>query len=384
MPEGDLFWEPQSPGQALRAVLEEKGWTQEEAATVTGTSRQTIAQILSDKSGITAEMAITFAAAFGNTPSYWLKVDAEYRLRQAKRGSGDIERRAKVFALAPIRDMQKRGWIKDTKNIDEIEEDLKQFFGVPVLDPPPQFSVATKRSASSPPNLTPAQRAWCFRARSLAQAIQVAQFNPELKVTWELTEKLRELAAYPKEARHLPKLFAEYGIRFVVVEPLPGARIDGAAFWLNELSPVIAMSVRYDRIDNFWFTVMHECSHVRHGDALSVDVDIEHDESHPDVCLALDLSEQRANVEAASYLIPASELDSFIGRVAPLYSKERIIQFAHSVKIHPGIIIGQLQHRGELHSSATREMLSKIRDIITETAVTDGWGRSISKGALTD
>src|SRR5580658_874138 len=310
MPEGDLFWEPQSPGQALRAVLEEKGWTQEEAATVTGTSRQTIAQILSDKSGITAEMAITFAAAFGNTPSYWLKVDAEYRLRQAKRGSGDIERRAKVFALAPIRDMQKRGWIKDTKNIDEIEEDLKQFFGVPVLDPPPQFSVATKRSASSPPNLTPAQRAWCFRARSLAQAIQVAQFNPELKVTWELTEKLRELAAYPKEARHLPKLFAEYGIRFVVVEPLPGARIDGAAFWLNELSPVIAMSVRYDRIDNFWFTVMHECSHVRHGDALSVDVDIEHDESHPDVCLALDLSEQRANVEAASYLIPASELDS--------------------------------------------------------------------------
>ena len=85
----------------------------------------------------------------------------------------------------------------------------------------------------------------------------------------DLQFALRELAAYPKEARHLPALFAEFGIRFVVVEALPGAKIDGAAFWLNETSPVIAVSVRFDRVDNFWFTVMHEFTHVRYGDAWS-------------------------------------------------------------------------------------------------------------------
>lgn len=380
--EQSLFEEFESPGQALRYLLEQNGWTQDEFAEISGTSRQTVAQLLADRSGVSPEMATVLSAASGMTAAYWLKLDSAYRLAQVKKAPVDVERRAKIYTLAPIRDMQKRGWIRDTKNLEEMEQDLKQFFGTPNLDSVPQFPVATRRFNAQLLHLTASQRAWCYRAKSLADALKVSGFRSDAETLRALTSKVRELAAYPKEGRHLPSVLAQYGVRFVVLESLPGAKIDGATFWLDEHSPVIAVSVRYDRIDNFWFTLMHELSHVRHGDALSVDIDIETDEADPDARQRIDGTEQRANIEASAYLIPTSDLESFIRRVSPLYSRDRIIQFAHTMKIHPGIIIGQLQHRGELHSSANRELLSKIRGIITETALTDGWGKTVSQDAL--
>ena len=50
--------------------------------------------------------------------------------------------------------------------------------------------------------------------------------------------------------------------------------------------------------------------------------------------------------------------------------------------MHPGVIVGQLQYLGEIGYSSNREMLVKIRDIITSTALTDGWGQSISPNVL--
>jgi HTH-type transcriptional regulator/antitoxin HigA len=377
-----LFEEFKSPGEALRQLLAEKGWTQEEFAEIAGTSRQTVAQILSDRSGVTPEMATLLAAALGTTSTFWLGIDSTYRLAQVNHDRRDVEHRARLYSLGPIRDMQKRGWIRDTKDVAVIENDLKSFFAVEDLESLPPCRLATRRATKADGDLTLAQRAWYFRARSLAKALAVGRFSGELDAMRSLTNKVRELAAYPKEARHLPKLLAQFGIRFVVIESLPGAKIDGATFWLDDRSPVIAVSVRYDRIDSFWFTVMHELSHVRHCDSLSIDTDLDGDDADPDQRVLIDSIEQRANVEAAAYLIPASELDSFIRRVSPLFSRDRIIQFSHSVKIHPGIVIGQLQNRGELHSSNNRDLLVKIRAIIIETALTDGWGKTISPEVL--
>jgi HTH-type transcriptional regulator / antitoxin HigA len=373
---------PQSPGDLLRSLLEEFGWTQEELAFITGTSRQTIAQIVANRSGITADMAVAFARAFGKPASEWLRLDAMYRLSQVKKQGGEIEQRAKAYSVAPVREMQKRGWIRETKNIEEIEYDLLRFFGTDSLDAIPPISVATRRTNATESALTPTQRAWCFRARELAKALQVVPFHRDEAAMRKLRMKLRDLAAYTKESRHLPKVLAQCGIRFVVVEPLPGAKIDGATFWLNENSPVMAISVRYDRIDNFWFTVMHEFSHVVNGDAFSLDIDLEGDEEIAKAPDELVACEQRANIEASGFLIGKSDMDSFIGRVAPLFSKERIVQFAHAVKIHPGIVVGQLKHRGELHPGAHRDLVSRVREVITESALTDGWGKSITESAL--
>lgn len=363
-----------SPGSLLRALLDERGWTQEELAFITGTSRQTIAQIVANRSGITPDMAVAFGAALGKPASLWLRLDSAYRLSQVKKDPADVEQRARIHTIAPIREMQKRGWITDTRDTAEIEFELRRFFETNDLDAIPPISVATRRSNAVGARLSPIQRAWCFRAKELGKGLQVGPYKWDDDGMRRLRMRLRELAAFTKEARHLPNLLAENGIRFVVVEPLSGAKIDGATFWIDEQSPVMAVSVRYDRIDNFWFTVMHEFSHVKNGDSFSLDVDLEGDDQVGTEPAEMVACEQRANIEASGFLIGKSDLDSFISRVAPLFSKERIIQFAHAIKIHPGIIVGQLRHRGELHPAANRELVAKIRDVITEAALTDGWG----------
>jgi HTH-type transcriptional regulator/antitoxin HigA len=368
---------PEHPGQILRRMLDAKGWTQEEAALITGSSRQTIYYILSGKSNVSPEMAVAFSAAFGNTPEEWLKWDSLYRLSVADRDVSEVGKLARIYEAGPIKDMQKRGWIETTADPSELERSVKAFFGSDLKDEF-GFPIAPRRTIKAA-KLNPAERAWCFRARQLAESIAVAPFSA--KRLERVEKRLRECAAYPKEARHIPKLFAEGGIRFVVVEPIPNVKIDGATFWLADDSPVIAMSIRHDRIDGFWFTLMHEFAHVCHGDAA---IDPEMIDGLKGVIAKAedDEAERKANERASASLIPPDELKSFVRRVGPSYERKRIIQFAHKVKIHPGIIVGQLQHKNELGYGTLREMLVKVRDIVTSTALTDGWNQTISPAVL--
>lgn len=372
---------PQHPGKMLRAHLDEAGLTQDDLAAITGIRRQTFSSIISGKSGITAEMAVALAAVFRNSASEWLSWDSQYRLSILESDTAELQEKARLYASAPIREMQRRGWIKDTDQLEELKAELFKFSDEDAgVDEAGDVRAAFRRSASDSQSLTPSERYWYLRARQIAKALSVGRFIPSR--LRELEARLRELAAYTKEARHLTRVFAEYGIRFLVVEPLPGTKIDGAAFWLNADSPVIAVSLRADRIDGFWFTVFHEFKHIDHRDALSVDSGLIADDKDTAPLLVVEESERLANEGAAHALIPKSELDSFVRRVGPLYSKQRIIQFAHRIKMHPGIIVGQLQHRNELGYSAHRDLLAKIRAVVTETSVTDGWGEHVPSTML--
>jgi HTH-type transcriptional regulator/antitoxin HigA len=175
----------------------------------------------------------------------------------------------------------------------------------------------------------------------------------------------------PEEIRQVPRILAEAGVRFVVVEFLPGAKIDGATFWLNDV-PVIALSIRFDRVNNFWFVLRHEIEHVLNRDGLvTIDIELTEQLQRKD---ALPPAELRANIAASEFLVPKLELDSFITRVRPLYSEQRILLFAKRIGVHPGVVVGQLQFRDEVPYTHFHKHLVKIREIITQTAVTDGWG----------
>ena len=369
------------PGKILRQKMEEKGWTQDELAAITGLSRQTIYFIIRGKSNITPETAARLAAAFGNPPEEWVKWDGLFRLANMEhdREIEQVSRLAYLYSLAPIRDLQKRGWISEEfVDAEGLESELKKFFGTDSLDGELTFPVATRRSLHTL-KLNASEKAWCFQARRLAVKLPLpVGFNPKLLDHAE--KKLRQLAAYRKLASHVHEVLAEYGIRFVVVEPIPNVRIDGATFWLDT-EPVIAMSLRHDRIDGFWFTLMHEFAHVRNGDA-SVDSDLIDGTKGIATTLVEDETELTANEMAAASLIKPNEMKSFIARVGPLYARERVIQFAHKQKIHPGIIVGQLQRRNEIGYSALRDLLVKVRDLVVPVAFTDGWGQSVSPAIM--
>jgi HTH-type transcriptional regulator/antitoxin HigA len=363
--------EPLTCGDALKGYLRQRGWGQADLAQVIGKTTAAVNEIIHGKRAISAEMAALLATAFGTTTSFWLTLDSSQRVTQGT--IDDTKRRARLYELAPVREMIRRGWIPPSTDVAEIERNITRLFNIGSVEETPSLSVSTRRSAQQE-CLSPSQRAWCFYARNLATGLIVSPFLASQLQDCE--NRLKALFAYAPEVRRVPGVLADFGIRFVVVEPLSGSQIDGAAMWLDDASPVIAMSLRMDRIDSFWYTLMHEFSHIRHGDGLSVDSRLTGEDA--EFSVEKESFERRADEEASGSLIPRDTLTSFIRRVSPMYSKDRIIQFAHKIKVHPGIIVGQLQHRGEVKYRSMRDMLVNIRKRITDIAVTDGWGQSVS------
>jgi HTH-type transcriptional regulator/antitoxin HigA len=88
--------------------------------------------------------------------------------------------------------------------------------------------------------------------------------------------------------------------------------------------------------------------------------------------------ERRADLFTEDFLVEKKEIENFIARVAPLYSKQKIKNFSARIGVHPAIVLGQLAHRKEVDWSHSREMLVKVREIIISGALTDGWGHTVT------
>jgi HTH-type transcriptional regulator/antitoxin HigA len=153
---------------------------------------------------------------------------------------------------------------------------------------------------------------------------------------------------------------AKVGVRVVVVPRLPNTHIDGAMFWLRADAPVVAISLRFDRIDSFWFTLMHELAHVCQGYAKEGVLDMNLiSESHP-VTESKPEYEKKADRLASNWLVPHDLLDDFIRSTKPFYSRNSIVRFASKAGVHPGIVVGRLHYLREMKYSNLRDMLKKV------------------------
>jgi HTH-type transcriptional regulator/antitoxin HigA len=133
------------------------------------------------------------------------------------------------------------------------------------------------------------------------------------------------------------------------------------------------MSLRYDRIDNFWFVLRHEIEHVllRHGQNGPI-IDSEIVERAADDDLTTE-QEKVANEAAADFCIPRSEMASFIARKEPFFYERDVVGFARRLDIHPGIVVGQIQARTK-RWDFLRKYLVKVRQFLLPGAMVDGWG----------
>ena len=356
------------PGDFIRDELDARGWTQGDLAQIMGRPLRLVNELVAGKKQITPDTARGLAKAFGDDDAlYWMNLDSAYRLSQTKPADESVGRRAKLYSLFPVRELMKRNWIETSDNLDVTEHRVCRFFRISNIDEKPSFAHAAK--AAQYDERTSLQYAWLFRAKELAESVHSAPYS-EKKLRLALAQ-LRILLVAPEEIRQVPQILADAGVRFVIVEFVPGAKIDGAAFWLDNDVPVIALSLRFDRISNFWFVLRHEIEHVLRRDGTTIDVElterIQRKENLP-------VEETRANDAAANFVVPADELESFILRVRPLYSEKRIMLFAKRIGVHPGLVVGRLQFREEVPYTHFHKYLVKIREIVTQTALTDGWG----------
>lgn len=359
------------PGEFLRDELGERNWTQTEFAEIIGRPTRLINEIIAGKRAITPETAHGLSAALGTSAQFWMNLETSYQLSRVSPASEYIARSALLRERFPVREMMKLGWIEHSENLDVLESRLLSFFNLEGLEQEIEFSHAARRNHAE--ELSQIQIAWLFRVRQVASAISVPKYSN--KALRSALSDLELLMGEPEEIRHVPKILAGAGVRFVIVEPVPGSKIEGVCFWINNNSaPVIGLSMRYERIDNFWFNLRHEIEHILNEDgkgAFIVDEtdDLADGDDLPEV-------ERIANKSAADFCVPKQKMDDFIARLDPVYSTERLVGFARMINRHPGIVVGQLQKKTG-RWDLFRKFQVRIRQIIIQTALTDGYGRSV-------
>lgn len=359
------------PGEILKDELEARGWTQDVLAEITNISAPVISNVINGKRAISVDIASSLAAAFGTTAQFWMNLETSYQLWMETKADEKISRKARLYASVPVNELIKRGWIEMSKDIDVLEDRILHFLDRESLDEPSSLVYSAKRSTEK---ATPAQVAWVHRAKHLASGVRVEKFSRESFAV--ALKKLKELRKNAEDIRDVARILADGGVRLILIEGLPKGKIDGATFWLDEHSPVVVLSIRYDRLDYFWFALMHELGHVANRDGLEgapiLDVNLVGDdktafEDKPEV-------EKRADQFAEGFLVEKVEIEKFIRRFSPLYSKQKIKNFSARIGVHPAIVLGQLQYRKEVDWTHSREMLVKVREIAIAGTLTDGWG----------
>jgi HTH-type transcriptional regulator / antitoxin HigA len=361
------------PGYYIKEEMEARGWLQRDLAFIMGVPEQVVNMILSGKRGISPDMAKLLGEAFDVQAEFFANLQQAYDMAQARTPDPSVAARRNMQSKYPIREMIKRGWIEPS-DASLLESQLVRFFCVETADEIPYMAHAAKKSKYEEREIPSAQLAWLFRIRQIARSVAAPPYS-ERALRAALRE-LEPLLLAPEEARHAPRILMEAGVRFILVEKLPGADIDGVCFWVNE-SPVIGMSARHDRIDNFWFVLRHEIEHVLNRDGQEDEVfDSLEGESASSTSLEISEQERIANAAAANFCAPQDKFDSFMQRKHPFYYEKDVIAFARLHARHPGIVIGQMRRRLDRYDYLSRH-LAKIRQFVLPGAIADGWGQSV-------
>jgi HTH-type transcriptional regulator / antitoxin HigA len=364
-----------TPGQLIEYLLNQRDWNKRILAIVMDVDETTMNKVIAGKRPLDAKTALALAEVFDRDAKEFMDLQQSYDLDQARYLSQpDPHRseRARLYGNLPIADMVKRGWLTEVDNVrdaSKVQAALLKFFGVDSVDriTNVEAHAAKKTNADEPATLT--QLAWLRRVKEIATEMLVPRYSAS--ALREALDDLRSFRVSAESVRKVPRILSECGVRFVIVEALPGSKIDGVCFWMNPAAPVIGMSLRFDRIDNFWFVLRHEIEHVlrNHGQASPsgiLDVDLDQEKS---------VSEEElvANVAAADFCVPQNQLDAFVARKAPFFAERDIIGFSRTLEIHPGLLAGQLQRRTKSYNRF-RDHLVKIRSIVAPSATVDGWG----------
>jgi len=183
----------------------------------------------------------------------------------------------------------------------------------------------------------PALLAWTVRVVAKAQELSVATYKVG-SVTLELMHSLAKLSVKPDAPALAQRFLSENGIALCVEPHLPQTYLDGAAVLLDSDRPVVGMTVRYDRVDNFWFTLMHElahiCCHLDSGISVFYD-DLEVGSQNSS-------REKEADTIAREALIPAE-----VWKASPaskLPTPEAAEHLARKLGIHPAIAAGRIRY----------------------------------------
>ncbi|GGN62506.1 transcriptional regulator [Novosphingobium indicum] len=358
------------PGTFIKEELEDRGWTQADLSYILHMDVSQLNKLIKGATSITPDTAVALGDAFDMPAEFFLNLQQLYDLHRTRKADPGVKARAAWVSKFPVREMIKRRWIEDAEP-DLLDLQMLRFFGknriedIPFVSDAPLLAHAARKQDYA--GTTELQYVWLNRVRKMAEQIECPLYSEE--ALRKNLPSIREHMHLKDDLIHIPEILHKSGVRFVLVEALPGSKIDGVCVWLGG-QPVIGMTLRLDRIDNFCFVLMHEITHVLNGDGKEfsfapVDSDTGND-------VAMDC-EKVANDEAAEFCVPRALMDSFIARKSPFISRDDVLSFAARLEIHPGVVVGQIQNRTKKWNWL-REYQIGIREYLLEWKHKDGWG----------
>ena len=321
---------------AIEFRLEQAGLSQRDLIPFIG-SRAKVSEVLSGKRTLTMPMARALHEHFG--------IPAEVLLQQAgarfSEPLKDLE-----WDRFPLKAMAALGWIPAARNMTsrakEVISELVRKAGGPEVAGAVLYrkNDHARANAKTDPY---ALKAWCWKVLAEANETRPSVSYEPGTVTLEFLRQLARLSWLEEGPRLAKEFLAKHGIPFVTVPHLPKTHLDGAARRLGDGTPVIGLTLRYDRIYNYWFCLVHELAHVgRHmdgdGDAAFVDDltlrDVEGAREDP--------KETQADEWAEEALIPRAIWETSAVRQEP--TSTSVINFANALQIHPAIVAGKIRH----------------------------------------
>jgi HTH-type transcriptional regulator/antitoxin HigA len=237
--------------------------------------------------------------------------------------------------LFPFKEMIKRKWLDISKEVSP-KEVLQQYISSAMG---PQFESALHRKkyhGGNKPNKY-SLLAWQARVLEKARLEHRKGSTPEFEHNESWLRQLVTLSTEESAPARAKELLAQNGIILVIEEHLKGTYLDGAAMLLETGNPVIALTLRFDRLDNFWFVLMHELGHVYLHLFDSLNMDFFDEDNATDE----DDIEKEADTFALNTLIPGDQWKTCLSRFS--MSEKAVVVDARKLGIHPSIIAGRIR-----------------------------------------
>jgi HTH-type transcriptional regulator/antitoxin HigA len=292
-------------------------------------SRSKVSEILSRKRPLTISMIRSLEAGLGIPAKVLVKEVDEFRNPEQI-----------VWSHFPIKEMGERGyfgnaWLKPTAKIDELTEDFFRPLGSPAM----LFGHLRKSTyRSSRPMDKHALAAWSAYVVKKAGTIKNLPSFKQGTVNLELMQTLAHLSVENRGPLLAVDFLRKNGIALVIEPPFPKTYLDGATIIFDKKSPVIGLTIRHDRLDNFWFTLMHELAHIalHYGQNTSLFYD---DLDNPD---PNDARESEADRLAGEALVPADKWENSPARLIP--SPIAAQSLAKELRVNVAIVAGKMRH----------------------------------------
>jgi len=325
-----------NPIAAIEFRMEQAGLRPADLATFIG-SRAKVSEVLSGKRAITMPMARALHEHLG-IPADVLLQEPDVDLDDPW---ADME-----WSRFPVKSMAKLGWLPDRPDLAGPAEDVMRGLinRAGGLDVAGAALYRKNDHVRANAKMDPyALRAWCWQILARANEDLPKAGYERGTVTLDFLTKVARLSWSEDGPRLAKELLVKRGISLVIEKHLPKTYLDGVALRLGDGRPVIGLTLRDDRIDNFWFCLLHELAHVgRHmdndrGEAFVDDFTLRKLEGRRE-----DPREMQADEWAEEALIPRSVWEASAGRDRP--KTMAVMNLANALQVHPAIVAGRVRY----------------------------------------